>query len=274
VRNPVRADAIRQGRIEEFRAQNIHILGIGEESATSEAAALDVEDQTLPTVNMKEYTPTEVPDSWEDIRFLDSECLSQMDVSTPASYCEAATSASISVASDGLVKLVRLTFSRNPTQLHELLQRHTGFKYPPRRLECRSYLFVPDTLHDIIQAKSAEMKLGPADVILTEDMETYVLDVVKSSLKRSLKISVKHRMPFKVDSKKDEDDEVNGCATDQDLKSDHNPSYQDCDVPRLHIFKTFIHVPVPSSLVSAPSGGPRTASTSDFNPRSRVKRSH
>ena len=160
------------------------------------------------------------------------------------------------------VRLVRLRFARNPAAFHECLQRceqlaacrkalaDAGFQW---KLPGGAYVFVPAGLYLTVQEHISEegLSLGPADVLVSEALESVVRDAIRC-LPRRLKISVESSRSSTLEAK-----EVG--VIEMSEQEDLFP---------IKIERTFIHVKVPSSLRTEPSDGPRTASSTDADPRS------
>lgn len=172
-------------------------------------------------------------------------------------------------AADEQCRMVRLHFSRSPDALHNTLMAHPDLK---GRLECGTWLFVPQMLHAAIEALAVDLKLGHADAIVPEALAQSVADSVMSLLRRH-KIGVKHEG---VSIEKTGDDAQ---EKDDDNSSSDYEEQQQGDNFKISIKNTFVNIRVPSSLCSDASGGARTASTTDVNqrgvgnPRSKVKSS-
>lgn len=151
--------------------------------------------------------------------------------------------------------MIRLAFSRFPKELHEKLQM---LELPGSRLACGCYLFAPPYLHVVIEARSQELNLGPADLIVTPQWEQAVLDQIKTLPKRykvritdsSINLHCKPERAVAEDVQQDGAIRVKRAVIRTVIRSN------------IQVERPFFHVPHPSSSVrSAPSDGPRTAST-------------
>lgn len=155
--------------------------------------------------------------------------------------------------------LVVMRFSRDPAILHERLQQamsKLGLKW---RLPSGAYAFVPqdliDTVHTYVEEES--IQLGPGHVLVVQELEDEVMQIVHK-LPRKYQVSVESYETLTLEKREPvhaEEDEVN-----------------EMDVPHgLHnvilVQRSFIHILLPSSLRSEPSGRPRTVSSSDAAPR-------
>lgn len=169
------------------------------------------------------------------------------------------------------INLTVLKFSRGPAALHDRLlndgklediRRALSSNGLSLRLNNGAYMFVlPDLYEAVADHISKEgLRVGPDHAVVNADWEQRVLQVV-SSLPRKYKVSVRSRDTCEV---------LHACNKSQ-------PTSKGSCI-EIMVLRSFIEVKVPSSLFSGPSGGPRTASTTDAdcrkrpNPRRAVKR--
>jgi len=148
------------------------------------------------------------------------------------------------------------------TRLHGCKQalRQAGLEY---RLPCGAYLFVaPDLYSFIIEHLGAHaICLRHSDVIASLCYEDAVMRTIYD-MPRKYKLRIRHRELLEVPT------------APESAAADEEPNEDDIQV---EIKCTFIHIPIPSSLRTEPSDGPRTASTTDVhqggqNPRRAVAR--
>jgi len=168
-------------------------------------------------------------------------------------------------------------FSRNPKEFHDCIKRWTDNEDIKRRIgdECirsrlpsEAYILAPAMWYEYIQKHIGSncLTLGPGHVIVHEELEQSLMEAVRA-LPRKFKISVQSRGSI-IDEHEPPD------VTQVGETSGYGPH----DTIQLQIVRTFMQVKVPSSLYSAPSDGPRTASTTDAslskgpNPRGSVRR--
>lgn len=145
--------------------------------------------------------------------------------------------------------VVRLTFSRNPKELHEVLQMlDLPGVHSDSRLSCGGYIIAPLRLHKAIEARSHELKLGPADVIVTAELEQVVMDEIKN-LPRKYKISI---------TSSSINLQAGETAFAEDAQQDVTMSE---DVWNVQVKRTFIHLDLSSSLRSEPSPHPQAMCT-------------
>jgi len=159
-----------------------------------------------------------------------------------------------------------LKYSRDPECFHALLQTDPQLEECrlqlknhglPFRLPSGAYIFVQPDEHSAVleYISEQEVQLGPSHVLVSEAVEDVVTQCV-ASLPRKHKLLVKNRLMIssaRANASSDIPGGGSGCA-------------ELSDVPVV-LQRTFIHFPIPSSLRSTPSGGPRTSSTTDANPR-------
>lgn len=190
------------------------------------------------------------------------------------------------------MQLTRFTFSRKPGPLHEvlkgLMRESGGVKLPSG-----AYLIAPPIFHDLIGEGLAGEGLGRCDVMATPALAGAVSEAI-DSLPRRYKISIQscetiavHVPPTWEELDEDVNDqeqtveETQGEEVEEQVHAAEDAPGEnqssDTIIPySLQVTRTFIQVLLPSSMFSAPSGGPRTQSDSASmiteNPRTRVPR--
>mmetsp|Transcript_109732 Transcript_109732/g.310430 ORF Transcript_109732/g.310430 Transcript_109732/m.310430 type:complete len:595 (-) Transcript_109732:377-2161(-) len=166
-------------------------------------------------------------------------------------------------SSAAAVELCVLQLSRSPAVLHEHIAtsshldgcrqalQQAGLDY---RLPCGAYVFVdPKVCPFILEHLEAQaFSLRHSDITASLCYEDAVMRTIYS-LPRKYKLCIRHRELLEVPT------------VPQSATTDNEPNENDIHVV---IKCTFIHVPIPSSLLTEPSDGPRTASTTDAQPGS------
>jgi len=170
------------------------------------------------------------------------------------------------------VKVLVLQLSKSPAVLHEHLAKNihlhgckmalqqAGLDY---RLPCGAYLLVVPEVYPFILAlfETEGFPVHHSDLIVSLCYEDAVMRAIYS-LPRKYKLCIRHHEVLEIP------------AIPEIGTTDEEPNEVDIHV---EIKCTFIHIPIPSSLRTVPSDGPRTASTTDAqqcgrNPRRAVKR--
>lgn len=108
---------------------------------------------------------------------------------------------------------------------------------------------------DYISDSEHKVQLGPSHVLISETVEDVVTQCV-ASLPREHKILVQNRLMIS-SPRANVTSDIPGGGSGCDWLSDVLVVVQ----------RTFIHLSIPSSLRSMPSGGQRTSSSTDANPR-------
>lgn len=155
-----------------------------------------------------------------------------------------------SLASESPLKLIQCTFSRDPEPFHvimqDLMRERDGV-----RLRSGAYLFAHPFNRTVREFVDEAAVTSSKDVILTADLE----DVVKAAVKnvpRRFRVHEPRCQPLVPDTWEAWEDFVEEQVPWEGESADQ--------IDIMMIKRTFIHVPIPSSLLSAPSGGPRTNS--------------
>mmetsp|Transcript_47370 Transcript_47370/g.88217 ORF Transcript_47370/g.88217 Transcript_47370/m.88217 type:complete len:462 (-) Transcript_47370:55-1440(-) len=159
------------------------------------------------------------------------------------------------------LQLIRITFSRNPEPLHNILQDSMS-ENGGVRLPGGAYLIAPCMYHDMIREQVAGKGLGCGDVIVTEELEESLLANVRS-IPRKFKISEQRRETIAIDVPQTWEDLAERVEEQRQAAEDMEGENQSSEgMLPIHVGfeRTFIHVMLPSSMFSAPSGGPRTES--------------
>lgn len=153
-----------------------------------------------------------------------------------------------------------LEFSRTPKSFHEALDESTILKnchdtIKSHGLRCKlesgTRLYVmPDQLSETLRAV-ADLKLQSRHVVASDRFAQEVVQAI-ASIKDSEQVREKKRQRVHFA---------------EELSKEPENDFNSGDEIPLLISKTFIHIPLPSSLCSAPSSGPVTASTTDADLR-------
>jgi len=173
--------------------------------------------------------------------------------------------------------LIRLTFSRDPKPFHDMMERSMR-ENGGVRLPGGAYLIVPNIfpdVHSVIRAQVSDQGLRGSSVITTEELEDSIFADIRSLPRRHM-IGQQHRQTIAMDVPSTWEDLAQEME-EQEAEVQQKDQSSEGMVPiSLEYRRTFIHVQVPSSLFSAPSGGPRTESNRASmileNPRNKVPR--
>jgi len=156
-------------------------------------------------------------------------------------------------ASSSTETMILLRFSRDPEALHNRLQHDEKLEdiridlssnNMSLRMNNGAYVFVPSYLHGAVKEHISNegTELGPNYVVVTAEWEQRIMRVVHS-MPRKYKVSVKGR----------EESQLHHVSKGTRIN--------------IIVSRTFLEVKIASSLFSGPSGGPRTASTTEADPR-------
>lgn len=172
-------------------------------------------------------------------------------------------------------QILLLEFSRNPEVFRDALEHGEALQ------ECReamlgagfqtalpggAHLFVlPDLVPIALAAISQQgLTLNRRHVIVDQESEAQVMRAVKSLPSRA-QVRRKNREAVQLPPP---DPQSEGCVDVSEADDVEAVIFDKRDWIKLIVVKrTFIHVPIPASIYSGPSGGPKTVSTSDANPR-------